>query len=75
MMTAYATISLLSYQLLCMADELLSKLRMEPSTNYQNNGIENSEFKKGEYMFIDIIEPITELINFTAIENILSKIY
>jgi len=31
--------------LLCMADELLSKLRMEPSANYQNNGIEISEFK------------------------------
>jgi tRNA A-37 threonylcarbamoyl transferase component Bud32 len=31
--------------LLCMADELLSTLRMEPSANYQNNGIENSEFK------------------------------
>ena len=31
--------------LLCMADELLSKLRMEPSVNYQNNGIEISQFK------------------------------
>lgn len=31
--------------LLCMADELISKLRMEPSVNYQNNGIEISQFK------------------------------
>lgn len=35
--------------------------------------IESSEFAQNEFMFIDIIEPITELINFTSIENILSK--
>ena len=31
--------------LLCMADELLSKLRMEPSINYQTDGTEVSQFK------------------------------
>ena len=31
--------------LLCMADEILSKLRMETSANYQNDGMEVSQFK------------------------------
>lgn len=35
--------------------------------------IEQTEMSEGEYMFIDIIEPITETINFATIESILSK--
>lgn len=35
--------------------------------------IEQSEQGEGEYMFIDIVEPITDTINFTTIESLLSK--
>lgn len=35
--------------------------------------IEQTELSEGEYMFIDIIEPITETINFATIESLLSK--
>ena len=35
--------------------------------------IEQTELSEGEYMFIDIIEPITETINFSIIESLLSK--
>jgi len=37
------------------------------------NIIEQSEMSEGEYMFIDIIEPITETLNFNTIESLLSK--
>jgi hypothetical protein len=37
------------------------------------NIIEQSELSEGEYMFIDVIEPITETINFSTIESLLSK--
>lgn len=35
--------------------------------------IEQTEISEGEYMFIDIIEPITDTINFNVIESLLSK--
>lgn len=35
--------------------------------------IEQTELSEGEYMFIDIVEPITETINFSTIESLLSK--
>ena len=34
--------------------------------------IEQTELSQGEYMFIDIVEPITETINFSTIESLLS---
>lgn len=34
--------------------------------------IESTDLSNTEYMYIDIIEPISELINFTSIENLLS---
>ena len=37
------------------------------------NMIEQTELSEGEYMFIDIIEPISETINFSTIESLLSK--
>jgi hypothetical protein len=37
------------------------------------NLIEQSELSEGEYMFIDIIEQITETLNFNTIESVLSK--
>lgn len=37
------------------------------------NIIEQTELSEGEYMFIDIVEPITETINFSTIESLLSK--
>ncbi|VBB18301.1 hypothetical protein YASMINEVIRUS_764 [Yasminevirus sp. GU-2018] len=35
--------------------------------------IEQSELSEGEYMFIDIVEPVTDTINFNTIESLLSK--
>jgi hypothetical protein len=35
--------------------------------------IEQTELSEGEFMFIDIIEPITDTINFSTIESLLSK--
>lgn len=35
--------------------------------------IEQTELSEGEYMFIDIIEPISESLNFNTIESLLSK--
>jgi len=37
------------------------------------NIVEQTEISKGEYIFIDIVEPVSEVINFTNIENILNK--
>lgn len=37
------------------------------------NMIEQTEMSEGEYMFIDVIEAITETINFNTIESLLSK--
>lgn len=37
------------------------------------NLIEQSEMSEGEYMFIDIVEPITDTINFSTIEALLTK--
>jgi hypothetical protein len=37
------------------------------------NVIQQSERTEGEYVFIDIIEPITEHINFMTVESLLSK--
>lgn len=35
--------------------------------------IEQSEMSEGEYMFIDIVEPIVDTLNFNTIESLLSK--
>lgn len=35
--------------------------------------VEQSEISKGEYIFIDIVEPVNDIINFTNIENVLNK--
>lgn len=37
------------------------------------NTIEESENNDGEYIFIDIMEPVTEQINFMTVESLLSK--
>lgn len=37
------------------------------------NLIEQSELSEGDYMFIDIIEPLTDTISFNTIESLLSK--
>jgi hypothetical protein len=37
------------------------------------NFIEQSQISEGEYMFIDIVEPITDTINFNTIENLLDN--
>lgn len=37
------------------------------------NIIETVEMSDGEYMFIDIVEPIVDVINFNSIESLLSK--
>ena len=37
------------------------------------NMIEQTEISDGEYMFIDIVEPITNTLNFNTIESMLSK--